>query len=225
VGAGQRSNEGVICYQLGAVAATRRARALAAVGATTAAAPLMLAAGILHRFAHRLALTPTSLMWMVAIAGGVLVSVRALVQYSSAKQRLRALRVVVDDHSIATRTAHNAYAIPLARVARIVEIEGALGGLRIESEPEAGNGTVLVASVPCGGEAFAQVRSRLERWRAIERRQRRGPAKRWLLGALIVAAIFFLPFVLDDIAPRSNFIIAAFVALAWMAMRWALRFP
>ena len=219
MGAGQRSNQGVICYQLGAVAATRRARAVAAVGVTTALSPVVLAAALLRRFAW----TPTAMFWAVLGAVGILVTVRAVMQYGTAKRRLGALRVVVDDNGIATRTSNDAYAIPRARVARIVEIDGALGGLRIESEPEIGNGFVVVASVPRGGAAFGQVRARLERWRAIERKRRNGPAKRLLLGVLIVAAIFFLPFVLDDIAARSNFVVAVFVLGAWMAMRATLR--
>ncbi len=209
----------MICYQLDAVAATRRARAVAAVGVTTALAPLVLAASLLHRFAW----TPGAVFWAVGGALGALAVVRAFVQYGTAKRRLRALRVVVDDESIATRTSFDAYAIPRARVARIVEIDGALGGLRVESDPDLGNGVVLVASVPRGGEAFGQVRARLQRWHAIERKRRHGPAMRLLVGVLVVAAIFFLPFVLDDIVARSNLVAATLVGVAWITMRWALR--
>jgi hypothetical protein len=219
VGAGQRSNEGVICYQLGAVAATRRARAAVAVGVTAALAPLMLGATLVRRLAWAQTIT----FWSVLGALGALVTVRAVVQYGTTKRRLGALRVVVDDDGIATRTSTDAYSIPRARVARIVEIDGVLGGLRIESEPEAGSGVVLGASVPRGGEAFGQVRARLEQWHAIERKRKHGPAMRLLAGSVIVGAIFFLPFLLDDIAARSNVAIALFIAAAWMAMRWALR--
>ena len=209
----------MICYQLGAAAATRRARTLAAVGAITAAAPLLLLVGLTRRFGW----APTGMFWGLVAAAGALVTARTTVQYTTAKRRLGALRVVVDDQSIATRTAHQSYAIPRGRVARIVEIDGALGGLRVESEPEAGSGAVLIANVPRGGQEFAQVRARLEQWRAIERRRRGGPAKRLLLGALVVGAIFFLPFVLDDLAARSNLVIGLFLLVAWLAMRAALR--
>ena len=212
----------MIGYQLGAAAAARRARALAAVGAITAAAPVLLLVGLTRRFAWAPA-GSNGTLWALVGAASALVAVRSAVQYTTAKRRLGALRIVVDDQSIATQTARQSYAIPRARVARIVEIDGALGGLRIESEPEPGTGTVLVANVPRGGEAFAQVRARLEQWRAIERRRRSGPARRLLLGALVVGAIFFLPFVLDDLAARSNLMIGVFVLVAWLAMRAALR--
>ncbi len=209
----------MISYQLGALAATRRARAAVAVGVTAALAPLTLAGTLLRRFAW----THTVAFWTVAGAIGVLVMVRAVAQYAATKRRFHALRVVLDDEGIATRTNSDAYSIPRARVARIVEIDGALGGLRIESEPEIGDGLVIVASVPRGGEAFAEVRARLERWHVIERKRKHGPARRLLAGALVVAAIFFLPFVLDDIAARSNFAVALFIAVAWIGTRWILR--
>ena len=219
MGAGQRSEPGVVRYQLDAAAAMRRARTLAVVGTISAAAPLLLLVGLTRRFAW----TEPGIFWVLGGAVAVLVTVRAAVQYSTAKRRLGALRIVVDDQGIATRTARQSYSIARARVARIVEIDGALGGLRVESEPEGGNGTVLVVSVPRGGDAFAEVRARLEQWHAIERRRRSGPARRVLLGALVVGAIFFLPFVLDDLAPRSNLMIGVFVLVAWLAMRAALR--
>jgi hypothetical protein len=219
VGAGPRTDTGVIGYQLGAAAAARRARTLAAVGAITAAAPLLLLVGLTRRFAW----APSGMFWVLVGAAGALVAVRTAVQYTTAKRRLGALRIVVDDKGIATQTSRLSYAIPRERVAHIVEIEGALGGLRVESDPEPGSGTVLVANVPRGGEAFAQVRARLEQWRVIERRRRSGPAKRLLLGGLVVGAIFFLPFVVDDLAARSNLMIGVFVLVAWLAMRAALR--
>lgn len=219
MGAGQRSDPGVIRYQLDAAAATRRARTLAAVGTITAAAPLLLLVGLTRRFGW----TEAGVFWVLVGAAGALVTVRTVVQYTTAKRRLGAMRIVVDDDGIATRTARLSYSVPRTRIARIVEIDGALGGLRVESQPEGGSGPIAVVNVPRGGEGFAEVRARLEQWHAIERRHRSGPARRVLLGALVVGAIFFLPFVIDDLAARSNLMIGVFVLVAWLAMRAALR--
>jgi hypothetical protein len=163
------------------------------------------------------------MFWCVIGASALLVVVRAWVQYTTAKRRLGALSVVVDEHGLATRTRHETHTILRLRIARIVEIDGALGGLRIEFEPEGGDGVTMVTSIPRGGTAFADVRARLEQWRPIERRRRKGPARRLVLGGAIVAAIYFLPFVLDDLAARSKLLIATFVVLSWMTMRWAMR--
>jgi hypothetical protein len=78
-------------------------------------------------------------------------------------------------------------------------------------------------NVPRGGAglSFAEVRSRLELWRPIERRGRRGPAARLALGAAIVMAFFFTPFLLEDLVARSKLVAAALVVGAWGAMRAA----
>ena len=57
----------------------------------------------------------------------------------------------------------------------------------------------------------------------LERRSRRGPAVRFAMGALLVASIFFLPFILDDFVSHSKLVAASLVAVAWIAMRFALR--
>ena len=145
------------------------------------------------------------------------------ITYQSARRRLAALRVTLDDDSIATETPSEALTIPRGRVARIVEIDGALGGVRIESEPDARSGVVLIASVPRGGEGFGDLRARLEQWRAIERRPRWGVGVRLLFGAGVVAAVFFLPFVLDDFVARSRLVAAGLVVLGWAVARWTMR--
>jgi hypothetical protein len=207
----------VIQYALGEPAARRRAAAGAAIGACTALAPLLLALELLPRFGW----TPSVTFWAVAVALGALVVVRAVTQYASASRRLAALRVTVDDDAVATETPSDRLSIARARVARILEVDGALGGVRVESVPDE-NGVVVVASVPRGGEGFGDVRAGLEQWRSIERRPRLGRGVRLLFGAGIVAAIFFLPFLLDDFA-RSRPVAALLVLMAWAVTRWTMR--
>ena len=222
MGPGQRAPEGVTRYELGAPAAKRRALAAAVVSATVSLAPLVLGLELLPRL-PQMAWAPAGTFWAVAAALGVLVAVRTTLQYQSVRRRLAALRVTLDDDAIATETPSEALTVPRRRVARIVEIDGELGGLRIESEPDPRSGVVLIASVPRGGEGFGDLRARLERWRAIERRPRWGVGVRLLLGAGVVAAIFFLPFVLDDFVARSKLAAAGLVVLGWAVARWTMR--
>ncbi len=222
MGPGQRAPESVIHYRLGAPEAKRRALAASVVGATVALAPLLLGLELLPRL-PQMAWAPAGTFWAVAAALGVLVVVRTALQYQTARRRLAALRVTLDDESIATDTPSEALTIPRARVARIVEIDGELGGVRIESEPDPRTGVVLVASIPRGGDGFGDLRARLEQWRAIERRPRWGVGVRVLFGAGVVAAVFFLPFLLDDFVAHSKVVAAALVVLAWAVARWTMR--
>jgi hypothetical protein len=209
----------VIRYQLGARAANRRAAAAALISAATTLAPVVLGLELVPR----LGWSPTAAFWALAVAVGVLFVVRAGSQYSTARRRLAALRITVDDEVIVTETARDALTIPRAEVERIVEIAGSLGGLRVEARPDRRTGVVLVATVPRGGENFGDVRAGLEAWRPIERRRRLGRGVRILLGAGVVAAVFFLPFLLDDLVGRSKAVAAALVLLAWVITRWVMR--
>ncbi len=209
----------MIRYRLGAPAAKRRAAAASAIGAATAVAPVVLGFELLPR----LGWSPTGMFWLVAAAIGALIVVRTVSQYTTARRRLSALEVTLDDEGIATATPSDALTVARARVARIVEVQGALGGLRVESEPDPRTGVVLVASVPRGGEHFGDVRAALERWRPIERRPRLGIGVRVLSGAAVVAAVFFLPFVLDDFVGRSRAVAGVLVLLAWAVARWTMR--
>ncbi len=219
MGPGQRAPEGVTRYRLGAAAATRRARAAALVRALTALAPVLLAAELLPR----LGLAPTAAFWAITVALVALVVVRAVVQFGTTKRRLASLVVTLNDDAIVAETPAEALTIARVRVARIVEVDGPLGGIRVESEPDGATGVVLVASLPRGGDGFGEVRARLELWRAIERRTRRGAGVRLLLGVAVVGAMFFLPFVLDDFVARSKLLASVLVLVTWAAIRWTMR--
>jgi hypothetical protein len=219
VGAGQHPPEGVVAYRLGDGAATRRARTMAAVGAVASLAPVIFAVVLLAKLARQ----PTTAFWLVAMALAVLLVARAAVAYGVTRRGLRALTVTVSENQIRREAAHDACTIGRARVHRIVEVDGMLGGLRVESQPDPDSGVVLIVQVPRGGEAFGDVRARLERWVPIERRRRRGPAVRFGVGAVVVMGIFFVPFLLDDFVARSKLIAAGLVAGMWLAMRAVLK--
>jgi hypothetical protein len=152
-----------------------------------------------------------------------LVLVRAAAGYGAARRRLAALVVDVADDGLHVETAREAWTIERARVARIVEVDGRLGGLRVESLPDPRSGEVFEAQIPRGGEGYGEVRARLDAWRLVERRGRRGPAVRFAIGALVVAGIFFVPFVLEDFVARSKVLAAALVAGMWLVTRLVLR--
>jgi hypothetical protein len=219
VGPRQRPPEGVVEYRLGEAAAARRALAVACIGASTALAPVMLAVVLLQR----LGWAATPLYWAVAAALVALVVGRAVVGHAVARRKLRALVVTVDDEAIRVASTPEGYGIERARVASIVEVEGLLGGIRVESQPDAHTQVVDVANVPRGGEGYTDVRARLATWRGIERRGRRGPAVRVALGVVVVAAIFFVPFLRDDVLSRSKWVAALLVVGTWIVMRRAMR--
>lgn len=213
------SDEATLRYRLGESAASRRALASTSVRTLTATAPVVLAVVLLRR----LGWTPTATFWGVLAALAALLAVRAVVGYRTSRRRLRSLSVTVDDAAIRVETTDDGFAIERGRVARIVEVDGALGGVRVESQPDARTGEVFVAEVPRGGSGFADVRARLESWHAIDRRGRRGPAMRIALAVLVVAGIFFLPFLLEDFVIRSRGLALALVLVMWAALRWTLR--
>jgi hypothetical protein len=208
----------VIRYRLGDAEAKRRARWGLVVGASSSLAPIALAIVLLHR----LGWAPTTGFWVVVACLVALVVTRASAGYSSARRKLRALVVTLSENDIHVASTRDGYAILRARVARIVEIDGSLGGLRVESYPDA-RGVVFEARVPRGGEGYAEVRARLESWRTIERRGRRAPRVRVALGALVVAGIFFVPFLLDDFVAHSKLVAAGLVTAMWLVMRVVTR--
>lgn len=222
MGPGQRAPEGVIRYRLGAPAARRRALTAAIVSATVGVAPLLLGVELLPRL-PQLAWAPVGTFWVVVGALSLLVAARTVLQYRTSRRRLGELVVTLDDHSITTETSAESLTIDRGRVARIVEVDGELGGVRIESEPDPRSGVVLLASVPRGGDGFGDIRAKLEQWRTIERRHRWGAGVRLLFGLGVVAAVFFLPFLLDDFVARSRIVAAGLVVLAWVVARRTMR--
>ena len=220
-----------VAYRLTARAASQRALAGAVLGSARSLAPIVLAVVLLHR----LGWAAPSVFWMVAAALSALVVVRAAVGYGRTRRRLASLVVTVTGETIAVAfrppsvgagtpyPAADDYAIERRRVARIVEIDGPLGGIVVQSEPDARSGAVLSARVPRGGDGYAAVRRALEGWRPFHRRGRRGPAARVAVFGLVVAGIFFVPFFLDDFVARSRLLGAVVVAALLLVVRGAVR--
>jgi hypothetical protein len=219
VGANERPPESLIAYRLPASEANKRAVATSLVRAASQLMPLMLAVVLLNR----LGLAPTAAFWAVVGAIVALVGVRAFVGWAASRRMLERLVVTLSDEDIRVEGVRDGWTIPRSRVARMFEVAGALGGLRVESLPDPRSGIVFVADFPRGGAGFADARARLETWGTVVRRGRRGPAVRVAIGVLVVVAIFFVPFLLEDVVARSRWIAAALVAGMWLVMRAALR--
>jgi hypothetical protein len=182
-------------------------------------APILLAVVLVER----LGWAPGGPFWAVVVVLVALVVVRAGVGYGRLRRKLAALVVTASADDIQVETTSDGYSIARGNVARVVEIDGSLGGLRVESVPDARSGVVYEANVPRGGAGYEDVRRLLEAWGPIKRRGRRGPAVRLAMGAVVVAAIFFVPFLLEDFVARSKVAAAALVAGMWLVTRMVLR--
>ena len=217
MGAGTRAATDVTRYALDEAAATRRARWAALVSIATPLGPVVLGVVLLRR----LAWGPSPLVSAVVAALLALIVVRGCVRYAAVKRRVGMLVVTLEDDEIRVETTRDGVAIARADVTRIVEIDGSLGGLVVESRRAAGES--VEAHIPQGGHGYAELCAKLERWRPVERRPRGRPSTRLMFGAVIVAAFFFVPFFLDDVVAHSKFFAAGMVAASWLALRMVLR--
>jgi hypothetical protein len=199
-------------YVLAPRAIAARARIVAASGAAIAVAPAWLVVVLVAQ----LGLASRAVTLGLAVAIGLLGALRASLEYVRARKRLAALAVVVDGEELVVTTLRAEMRVPAAGIARVVDIDGAYGGLRVElvdgSEPAR-------FDVPRGGDAFGEVRSWLAARVTIERAPRRSRAARIALVAGVVLALFFVPFVVAD-ARGSRVAVAIVLLVAWGAMRF-----
>jgi len=112
-------------------------------------------------------LAPLRIIVPIAVLVAVLGAARAVVGYRSTTRRLGALVVSFDGASLAVRTARAALNIVPSDVMRIVEVDGPLGGLRLELRET--DDLPARIDLPRGGALFADLRVALGHWRAIER--------------------------------------------------------
>jgi hypothetical protein len=234
VGAGQRPPEeltpasrgGELRYRLGDAVAPR-ARATALVGAASSVAPVLLSLVLLYKLGFDPFDGRARASWVAPVVGALLAAValatvaRALIVYKRAAAGLARYEARFDADSLVIETAGAPLLrVPRGSVARVTEVGGAFGGLRLELVGASRDSAV---SIPRGGERFGEVRSRLEEWRTVEPARRRGRVARLVIGALVIAAIFFVPFALDDLAGRSKALAVALVLSAWLVTRRIVR--
>jgi hypothetical protein len=198
-------------YVLAPRAIAARARVVAASGTAGAVAP----AWVVVILAAQLGLVSSRVA--IAFAAGIaaLGIVRAILVHARAKARLAALAIDVDEEEMTVSNAGAETRLSPRAITRVTEIEGAYGGLRIET---AGSGLPPRFEVPRGGEAFAELRGWLAERTPIVRAPRRGPAARFGLVAAIVLGLFFVPFVVAD-ARGSRLAVGLVLLVAWAALR------
>ena len=222
-------SEHVVRYELGEPVARSRARATAALATAAALAPVALVVVLLRRLGY--GVDPRHSAWVAAILGvlALLMVTRGFAAYRRSRRFLAAFRVAVGDDELAVETPFARMRVPRAAVARVVDLDGALGGLRLELREMLPAGDAAASDIPerldipRGGEKFGELRARLGAWRTIERAPRRSRAARVAIGATIVVGIFFLPFVLEDFVGRSKLVALALVLGVWLATRLLTR--
>jgi hypothetical protein len=207
----------VLRYELGEDAARGRATWTALLGTAAALGPVALVVVIAQKLGW------TAQPWIAAgvAALGVLALARGALSFVQLRRRLRAFRVTIEDGALCVKTARAELRVAREAIARVTELDGALGGLRVtlrddETLPER-------IDIPRGGAAYAELRARLAGWSAIERAPRRGVVTRIVIGAGVIAAIFFLPFFFEDFVARSKGIALALVLAMWLAARLVAR--
>jgi hypothetical protein len=198
-------------YVLAPRAVAARARVVAASGIAVAVAP----AWVVVVLAAQLGLVSSRVALAVAGVIAGLGLVRGFLVHGRAKARLTALAIEVEGEDLRISSAEGEIRVPTRAITRVTEVDGAYGGLRIET---AGHGLPPRFEVPRGGDAFGELRSWLAERAAIVRARRRGPVARFGLAAAIVFGLSFVPFVVAD-ARGSRLAVWLVLLVAWGAVR------
>jgi hypothetical protein len=198
-------------YTLTPRAAVARARALAA----SETAMVVLPAWLVVVLVAQLGLAARAMTLAVAAAIAALGAVRGALAYARAKRRLAGMAIDDDGDGLTFHGPRTEARVPSSAIARAVEIDGPYGGLRLELASES---LPARMDVPRGGESFGDLRARIAAWAPIERAPRRGWPSRLALGAVVVLALFFVPFVVAD-ARGSRVAVAVLLLAAWGATR------
>ena len=220
----------ILQYRLGDAAAQSRARVAAALETTTTLAPLALVLVLLQRLGY--AGAPFVLV-SAALAG--LSALRGVLAYRRLVRRLRHFEVTVSEDALTVETRTARFTAPRARIARIVELPGRFGGLRLiiskltispkdaDVQPNRDEVPERV-DIPRGGERFGDVRAALEGWCAITRARRLGRVVWVAIVGLVVGGVFFLPFFFEAaLAGRSRLVAIALVLGLWFVLRFVIR--
>ncbi len=198
-------------YVLAPRSVSVRAGVVSASSAAAAVAP----AWLVIVLARELGLVARAPAIGLAVAIGLLGLARGLLLRRRAARRLAALAIEIDGEEMTVRTIGEAVRIPASAIARVSDIGGAYGGLRIEL---AGAGLPARFDVPKGGDTFADLRAWLLAHAPLTQAPRRRRVPRIALAGAVVLTLFFIPFVVADVR-GSRVAIALLLLAAWAAMR------
>jgi hypothetical protein len=158
---------------------------------------------------------------IVAVGGGALLFVLALVrgvaEYRRLLPRLLRFSAEMSEAGLTLSFTRDEVGLTWSEIDRVTEVPGRLGGLRIFMK----DGSRF--DLPQGGASFGALRAEVAARVGVEAASRRGRAARFVLGVVVVLAIFFVPFALDDLVGRSRVAALALVAIAWVALVAARR--
>jgi len=205
----------VMRYSLAPQAVGARAWALAVWGAVRSAVPAWLVVALVTQ----LGLAPRAWMTLAACLVALLAVARGFAEHRASRLRLAAFAIDADEDGLTVRTARGETRLARAAIARVTDIAGPLGGLRLDLV----GATDLPSrvDVPHGGDAYGELREHLAAWVPVGRARRRGRVARAAVASAIVAGVFFVPFVLSD-ARGSRMAVALVLVAAWSAMRLVL---
>lgn len=211
-------------YRLSDEAIARRARANAVVATLSAMAPAVFTVLALYQMNF----VPRMYLGLVLGLLTALAAARIYAGYIQMGRQLRAFSVVLSDAAdapLVIETRRGRHELPRPSVARVREIDGVLGGLRVDLAAgwDGGSESPEFVDVPRGGERFAELRAAFEEIRPVERPRRRGKLARAALACCVIFGIFFLPFFLDDLFGRSKVLAVGLVLVVWVGLRLVVR--
>ena len=195
---------------------------MTAVSVGVALSPVALVVLLLTKMGFRFDATTLGLVGAIT----ALVVLRSVALHARRVALLGALVVSVEEDALVVEARREKRLIfPRSDVQRLQEMEGALGGLRVHLSPRGDAPTVF--DIPRGGKHFGDLRAELETWRPLERSGRRTKWTRAGYVVAVVAGIFFIPFLLDDILGLSRVSARMFastlVMVVWFGARAVTR--
>ncbi len=195
-------------YRLDDLAAKRRARVVAAIGTAQALSPAVLVVVLVHKLGYVTgALATAGSAALVALA-----LVRGVAEYMRVAPRLARFVAEADDTGLRVTFSGGDVDLGWPEIARVTEIPGRLGGLRVETTDRGR------FDLPRGGDAFGELRAAIDARVKVAPAPRRSRRVRVALGVLVVLAIFFVPFALDDVMGRSRVAAIAIVGAVWLGL-------
>ncbi len=221
-------------YRLDPAAVRRRARAVALLGSLALIAPgaliavLVAGQGVLR---NGLVVTTALLLLLLAVVRAAVTYGRLVRQLGRFSVRVQARRGKAEaeaeaEQVLVLRAGQRAIELRPESIERLVEIAGALGGLRMRIADSELLDVPPQIDIPRGGEGFAELVRAVTAFAPAARfdpPRRRPPILRFARGAAVVAALFFLPFIAVDFIHRSRLLAYGVALLVFVVVRAALR--
>jgi hypothetical protein len=220
-------------YRLDPAAVRRRARAVALLGSLALIAPgaliavLVAGQGVLR---NGLVVTTALLLLLLAVVRAAVTYGRLVRQLGRFSVRVKARRSgeaeAEAEQVLVLRAGQRTIELRPESIERLVEIAGALGGLRMRIADSELLEVPPQIDIPRGGEGFAELVRAVVAFAPAARfdpPRRRPPILRFARGAAVVAALFFLPFLAVDFIHRSRLLAYGVALLVFVVVRAALR--